>query len=126
MSRDANNATIVLRQEWSRRSESPSRDVPLLDEPAVLHLGFLFLAYEAGRIPIEKLLREAGEYADGNGGGGVPECEAFYLLLNEIDGGGPTRKSDRPLPERVAELFSPLAAEARSALSNLPDGPAAG
>jgi hypothetical protein len=121
LSRDADEATRVLRIEWSRQSDSPARDLPLLCEPAGLHLGFLYLAFEGGQVSMDELLLAAGRYADNKACGQVPECEAFYLLLNEIDGGGPTRKSDRPLPDRVAELFAPLAAQARSALPHLPD-----
>jgi hypothetical protein len=94
LSRNADEAQGILRVEWSRRSESSSGDVPPLYEPSNLHLGFLYLAYTAGQLSMEKLLVEAGQYADGNGGDHA-DCEAFYLLLNEIDGGGPTRKSGR-------------------------------
>jgi hypothetical protein len=85
-----------------------------------IYLGCLYLAYEAGFLPMGKLLWEAGDAADGEAGRGVPGCESFYLLLNEIDGGGPTIPSDRPLTDRVRELFAPMAETARAALSNLP------
>jgi len=86
----------------------------------LIYLGSLYLAYETGRLPMDKLLLEAGRFADGRSGGGVPECEAFYYLLNEIDGGGPTRQSDRPLADRVQDLFAPMASQARAALVDLP------
>jgi hypothetical protein len=126
LSRDSDEAQGILRVEWSRRSELPGGDVPPLGEPSGLHLGLLYLAHTAGRLSMEELLSEAGQYADGSGGGQVPECEAFYMLLNEIDGGGPTRTTHRPLADRVAELFAPMAAEARRSLRHLPGGPAAG
>ena len=85
-----------------------------------IYLGCLYLAYEAGRLPMGRMLWEAGDYADGQGGHGIPDCETFYLLLNEIDGGGPTMPSARPLADRVRELFAPMAEQARAALVDLP------
>jgi hypothetical protein len=126
LSPGGDQAASVLRIEWSRQSESPANGVPLFQEPAVLHLGFLYLAHEVGRISMAQLLLRAGQYSDGCGSNDVPECAAFYLLLNEIEGRGRTQKSDRPLIERVSELFDPLAAEARSALRHLPGSPATG
>lgn len=90
-----------------------------------IHLGSMYLAFERGLMPIEKLLLEAGQFADCCGSNNLPECEAFFLLLNEIDGGGPTRPSSRPLAERVRELFAPMVDEARAALVDLPGGTAA-
>jgi len=73
-----------------------------------------------------ELLDKAGRYTDGQGYDRVDEeCEAFFYLLNEIDGGGPTRKSNRPLMNRVDELFAPFASVARAALRELPDEPSA-
>ena len=48
-------------------------------------------------IDLAKALERAGRIADGANGNGVPDCEAFYLLLNEIDGGGPTSSGRTPL-----------------------------
>ena len=79
-----------------------------------VYWGSLYLAFERGLIRMDKLLREAGQFADGYDI--VPGCEGFYLLLNEIDSGGPTMSSDQPLAERVRELFAPMAEEARAAL----------
>jgi hypothetical protein len=67
------------------------------------------------------LLLEAGQFAD-CGAGDLPECEAFFVLLNEVEGRGFTRPSSRPLAERVRELFAPMVAEVRAALVYLPDG----
>lgn len=85
-----------------------------------VHLGAMYLAFERGLLPMNKLLLEAGQFADCCSSTGLPDCEAFFLLLNEIDGGGPTMPSDRPLAERVQELFAPMIEEARVALVNLP------
>jgi hypothetical protein len=76
-----------------------------------LHLGFLYLRFERTDLSMLDLLTAAGRKADG--ASFRIECEAFYLLANEIDGGGPTRPSNDPLPQRVAELFQPLADYAR-------------
>jgi hypothetical protein len=91
-----------------------------------VYVGSLYLAYEQGRIPMDKMLLDAGRFADCHGSNDLPECEAFFLLLNQIDGGGPARPSNRPLAERVRELFTPMAEEARAALTGLPGGAAAG
>jgi hypothetical protein len=91
-----------------------------------LYLGFLYLAHEDGKLPLDELLLTAGQFADGQGYGAVPECEAFYYLLNEIDGGGPTLPSDRPLTDRVRELFAPMTAKASDALHLSLGGPRAG
>ena len=70
------------------------------DHSPEMYLGFLYLAHESGRLPMDRLLQEAGRFADAHGDRGVPECEAFYQLLNEIDGRRPTRPSNRPLADR--------------------------
>ena len=85
-----------------------------------VHLGCLYLAFDKGRLLIDKLLAEAGQFADCRCSNNTPPCEAFYLLLNEIDGGGPTMPDKRPLADRVCELFAPMAREARAALAELP------
>ena len=89
-------------------------------DPDRIHLGALYLAFERGLIPMQTLLAEAGQWADNRASNNLPECEAFFYLLNEIDGGGPTRPSDKPLADRVRELFEPMVAEARAALLDLP------
>ena len=126
LAKDADDAERILRVEWSRQSEGPTSGVPPMDNVDRLHIGLLFLAYEHGRLSLQELLQRAGSCADGSGDALVPECEAFYLLLNEIDGGGPVRKSSQPLPDRVRDLFAPMASEARLAVPHLPAGAAAG
>jgi len=74
----------------------------------VIYLGCLYLCFQAGRITLFDLLQRAGSYSDCRSGNWIPDCETFYALLNELDGGGPTIPSDRPLKERVAALFSPM------------------
>ena len=60
-----------------------------------LHLGFMYLRFERGDLTLAELLRMSGQYADSSGCD--IECEVFYRMLNEIDGGGPTISSDKPL-----------------------------
>jgi hypothetical protein len=76
-----------------------------------LYLGFLFLRFERGDLGMLDLLIQAGRRADG--ANYQIDCATFYLLANEIDGGGPTRPSSRPLAQRVVEVFRPLAEAAR-------------
>ena len=90
-----------------------------------LYLGFMYLEFENGKLPLHELLLRAGQFADRGESGPLPECEAFYYLLNEIDGGGPTRPSDRPLVDRVRDLFAPMATKAREAMRCTPKGRAA-
>jgi hypothetical protein len=85
----------------------------------VLHLGFLYLRHERGDLTLAELLRMAGDHADA-ADMGSPSCEDCYYLLNEIDGGGPTIPSDRPLKDRVDELFAPMADVARPLRDLLP------
>jgi hypothetical protein len=126
LSKDGKEAERVLRIEWSRQSEFPANEAPALNEPGNLHVGFLYLRFKDGSLSMAELLKRAGMYTDGQGYDRVDEeCEAFFYLLNEIDGGGPTIKSDRPLAERVDELFAPFASAARAALPLLPGAPAA-
>lgn len=72
-----------------------------------LHFGFCYLRYQRNEISMLELLLSAGQYAEG--GQSRIACETFYYLANEIDDGGPVEPSDRPLNERVAELFGPFA-----------------
>ena len=83
-----------------------------------LYLGFLYLRFERGELKMEELLYLSGQTADR--ARCELDCEAFYLLLNEIDGGGPIVPSDRPLLERVAELYAPMVERVRNCLSMLP------
>jgi hypothetical protein len=87
-----------------------------------IHLGTMYLAFERGLLPMDRLLLDAGQYADCCGSSNLPECEAFFVLLNEIEGTGLTLPSDRPLEERVCELFAPMAGEARAVLADVRDG----
>ena len=121
LSDDARQAENVLRMEWSRQSECSANDAPALNEPGNLHVGFLYLRFVEGQLSMAEMLEHAGMYTDGQGYDRVDvECEAFFYLLNEIDGGGPTIKSDRPLVEWVNELFAPFAFAARAAIQDLP------
>ena len=116
-------AESVLRLEWSRQSYFPQAfglaPTSELDE---LHVGFLYLMFLDGRLSMAGALTRAGRYADGADVG--EDCEAFYYLLNEIDGRGPTSPSEPPLAQRVAERFAPSEIAARAALPKLPRGPA--
>ena len=88
-----------------------------------LYLGFVFLRFERGELNMLDLLIQAGRKADA--ASFRIDCETFYLLANELDGRGPTVPSNRPLAQRVAEVFGPLAEAARQAwteLSNVPVG----
>jgi hypothetical protein len=76
-----------------------------------LFLGCLFLRFERGDLTMRDLLLQAGMKADSSNF--RIECETFFLLVNEIDGGGPTVWSTCPLGQRVTELFGPFAQAAR-------------
>lgn len=78
-----------------------------------LFLGFLFLRFEYEEMGMLDLLLQAGQQADR--ANYRIDCETFYLLANEIDGGGPTRPSNRPLEQRVVEVFRTVAEAARQA-----------
>lgn len=122
LANDADQVQRILRNEWSRLSEFAANQVSDLTEPGSLHLGFLYLRFADGRMSMWELLDRGGRYTDCQGYGTVNEpCEAFFLLLNEIDGGGPTFPDGRPLAERVTELFAPYAADATAVLHQLPD-----
>ena len=60
------------------------------------------------------MLKEAGKVADA-ANHATPSCEAFYLLLNGMDGGGPVHRAPDPgtVDERAALLFAPHAQLAR-------------
>jgi hypothetical protein len=103
---------------WDRRMESIGPIRPGDERYDDLYVGFLYLRFERGDLSMAELLNLAGQYSDCSGCE-IP-CEEFYLLLNQIDGGGPTIPSDRPLPDRVAELFAPMAELARQNFDLLP------
>jgi hypothetical protein len=118
LARTKEDARALLLLAWDRYMESVGTTRPGYEEHDNLYLGFLYLRYERGGLSMAELLNLAGRYADSSGCE-VP-CESFYLLLNEIDGGGPTLPSDQPLHERVSELFAPMAGLARQHLALLP------
>ena len=74
----------------------------------LIYLGCLYLGYKDGKITLFDLLKRAGDYSDCRSGTRIPDCGAFYSLLNELDGGGPTIPSNLPLSERVDDLFSSM------------------
>ena len=78
----------------------------------------MWLRHERGDLALPELLAGAGALADA-ASYGSPECEAFYFLLNEIDGRGPTQPSSAPLTERAAALFAAHSALARESLVQL-------
>lgn len=83
-----------------------------------LYLGFLYLRFERNELKLEELLYLSGQRTDR--ARYEIDCEAFYLLLNEVDGGGPIIPSDRPLVERVTELYAPMVERVSDYLSTLP------
>jgi hypothetical protein len=118
LARTKDDALSLLLVAWDRHMESAGTIRPGSEKHDDLFLGFLYLRFERGDLSMAELLNIAGRYSDGSGCE-LP-CEAFYILLNEIDGGGPTIPSDRPLPDRVVELFAPMAELARQYLDLLP------
>jgi hypothetical protein len=107
-----------LRRAWARvPDDAAPLGVAALD-PSRIYLGCLYLDFERGLRTMRRLLQEAGDFTDPPSGD-VPGCETFYLLLNEIDGRGPTRPGSGPLGERVRDLFAPMVREARAALAEL-------
>jgi hypothetical protein len=103
---------------WKQQVEANGCRSRLHERSGELSLGFLFLRYERGDLGMADLLNMAGQNSDVTKCG--IGCEAFYLLLNEIDGGGPVLPSDRPLADRVQERFAPFAHLARSYTPLLP------
>jgi hypothetical protein len=112
------DAMSLILVAWDRHMEPVGATRPGYECHDDLFLGFLYLRFERGDLSIAGLLKLAGRYSDGRGCE-IP-CEEFYLLLNEIDGGGPTKPSDRPLPDRVTGLFAPMTAVARQHAGLLP------
>lgn len=101
---------------WPACRNVPSDVWMKLDWTGV-YLGFWYLRYKRGELSMLELLLRSGDKADG--AGCRIDCSAFYVLANEIDGGGPTVPSNRPLADRIAELFMPLAELAKFAWSKL-------
>jgi hypothetical protein len=111
-SRSEQDACEILWQAWRNHVEATNTgDFPRHHAWGQLYLGFLYLRFECGDLAMARMLRLAGDMTDRHNCG--INCEAYYLLLNEIDGGGPTIPGDRSLRERVAERFEPFAALAR-------------
>jgi hypothetical protein len=108
----ADSANDALTALWPARSRVAQVFWDRLDWTG-LYLGFLFLRFERGDLGMLDLLIQAGQKADC--ANYRIECGTFFLLANEIDGGGPTRPNNRPLTQRVGEVFSPLAEAARQA-----------
>jgi hypothetical protein len=109
---------VVLRAQAEQPRREPSVSRRELDWVG-RHLGLLYLRFLRGELDVATLLRRAGDQADR--ANYRIDCSTFYLLLNEIDGGGPVVPSSRPLGERVAEVFGPLAEYAREQLRELPN-----
>lgn len=93
-------------EEGRREAEQPGAPSGLELDLVSLRLGFSFLRYRSGEIDLAALLTMAGELADA-ANYCDPSCEAFFSLLNEIDGGGPTQPRSEPLTDRVEALFRP-------------------
>ena len=87
-----------------------SRCIGDTEEEIHLHLGFLWLNYRRGKQTLLGTLLSAGKFTDTCRGGIAPDCEEFYLLANEIDGGGPINNGphQHTLEERVEQLFAPF------------------
>lgn len=94
-------AALALLSEGAESKEVSSEQV---DETSI-HLGFLYLRHERGEIDTSELLHRAGRLTDA-ANYDDPTCEAFYLLINEIDRGGPTRPIPQSFATRVANAFA--------------------
>jgi hypothetical protein len=113
-------AANLLRSGWQQQIEANGSRSRLDERSGQLYLGFLFLRFERGDLGMADLLNMAGQKSDVTECG--IDCEAFYLLLNEIDGGGPVIPSDRPLADRVWERFASFAQLAKSYIPLLSPG----
>jgi len=116
---DANGPDEALAALWKAWRIESLDDLEV--DPTSLRLGFMYLAHLSGRLTLAEILRRAGERAD-RANYDHPACEAFYLLLNEMDGKGSTRPSAEPLDARAAMLFEPHLARARAASNALRAG----
>jgi hypothetical protein len=108
------DALSALYRGWRETTEN---DVPL--NQSQLYLSFLYLRYLSGKLTLQKLLLEAGEFSD-RVNFDNPSCEAFYMLLNEYEG----RESLPPynsetFNERVESLFISFAELAKKQISSL-------
>jgi len=111
-------AVNLLRAGWRQQVEAHGCNSQLHERSGQLYLGFLFLRYERGDLGTAELLYLAGQKSDVQECG--IDCQAFYALLNEIDGGGPVLPSDRLLADRVKQESAPFAHLTRSYLQLLP------
>ena len=111
-------ASGTLLMEWNRYMETTGTEWPEPTRHDDLYLGFLYMRFERGDLTIAELLKLAGDYSDAHGYS--IDCETFYYMLNEIDGGGPTLPSNEPLENRASRLFAPMAEFANQHLGKLP------
>jgi len=118
LAKTQDEAVGTLNLEWNRHMETGGHGWPAPEIHDDLFMGFLYLRFERGDLALAELLNLAGQHADAPGY--RIDCETFYYMLNELDGGGPTIPSDEPLERRVASLFAPMAALARQHLGKLP------
>jgi len=109
---DASDAREALHACWEGAAETAGVWSGI--DGTALRLGFLWRRHEEGRIGLAEVLKEAGRVADA-ANYSAPSCEAFYLLLNETDGGGPLDLGAGPgtVSQRAAQLFAPHAQLAR-------------
>jgi hypothetical protein len=112
---DALRAIGEGRQEATRTGGLRAVEEP---DTTSLRLGFLYLRHRRGETDLATLLTVAGALADGTNYD-HPPCEDFYLILNEIDRGGPMGPSSKPLAGRAEDLFRPHVASALHWLSVL-------
>jgi hypothetical protein len=120
LAKSKEQASATVWMEWNLASElagTIEHADPCWED---VYLGFLYRQHERGSLTMSELLEQAGRFSDAYGSSHV-DCESFYYLLNEIDGGGPTIPSNRPLAERVAELFAPMVESTRQYLRLLPE-----
>ena len=80
-----------------------------------LRLGMSWLRYERGELSLEQLLSHAGDIAD-RANYDSPSCEAFYALLNDVEGGFPAGPACAPGAVEATRLLAPHAALARTGL----------
>jgi hypothetical protein len=111
--KDTKEALIALYHGWQKLGPDSS---PL--DQSSLYLGFLYLRYRAGELTMRELLSLSGEHTDGRNR--YPDCEAFYLLLNEYEGREGRRLSEpSTFEERVGSLFLSYASLAKDQFASL-------
>jgi hypothetical protein len=118
VSKSQEDAIGLLLLESDRQADKLGHEQDHRGSHDDLYLGFLYLRFERGDLSLPELLLHAGKYADSSGCD--IDCETFYLMFNEINGRGPTRRTQTPVSERVARLLAPKAALARSQVEKLP------